>query len=96
MRARAQDDFARQVFEFRAREPVAEAETGCEERQLNFHFIFDAQTDFRLLGHLADAREHRIVLDRIGTIGGFDLLNQKVDDAFIQIISAEPGIAVRG
>jgi hypothetical protein len=54
---RAGDDVARQVLQFGAREPVAEAEVRREKRQGDFHFRFRGQFDFGLFGRFADAGE---------------------------------------
>ena len=103
MRAGADDEVPRQVFQLFPREPAMETESRCQKRQRDLDFSFGGQFDFGQFSRLANAREHpqlfrvpgsRLRVGQVRPSAGPNFFEQEIDDAFVQVVSPQAGVAV--
>ena len=67
---------------------------GADEGQVDLGARRARELDLRLLGGLLEALEGDPVLGQVDALGLLELLRQPVDDALVEVVAAEVGVAV--
>src|SRR3954466_739967 len=105
MGARAFDDVFGQVLQLGASESAAKTEGRRQKGQGDLDLCLRGEPDFGLLRGLAQTREHRQRLpatrmrrscQQIRTARGFDFGGKKINNPFVEVITAQSRVAVGG
>ena len=68
---------------------------GGDERQVDLGLLGAGELDLRLLGGLLEALEGLAVLAEVDALVLLELVDEPVDDALVEVVAAEVGVAVR-
>ena len=99
-RLRLLDEVADEVLELRPgqvdHEVLRPGGVGGDVREVDLGRRGGRQLDLRLLGGLLEALEGLLVLGQVDALVLLELGQQPVDDALVEVVAAQVGVAVRG